>query len=76
MRGLLDEWRSAADDDEREPFADSLVDLALDDGERDLLTGGIGIDLFLVGLRDRIIDREPHDLVRRIGDGLWEPIVT
>jgi len=35
LRGLLDEWRSASDADERGDLAASLVDLVLDDGELD-----------------------------------------
>ena len=63
LRGLLDEWRSASAADERGELAASLVDLVLDDGELDLLTGGIGSDGFLPGVLDRIIDRQPDDVV-------------
>jgi hypothetical protein len=61
---LLGAWRSDPDTDSREAFADYLVDLVLDDGERDLITGGFGADLFTAGLLDRIIVRKPDDFVR------------
>ena len=66
LRGVLDAWRSASSSASRLAAARPLIDLLLDDGAFDMLTGAAGVDLFAVSKLDRIIDLAAQDLVVRI----------
>lgn len=59
MTALL-AWNALDTYPNRVAAIDALLD-ALDDGERDLLTGSAGRDLFFDGLGDRLVDIKPNE---------------
>ncbi len=63
LASVVSDWRSAATAENRLNSVLPLIDRLLDDELRDLLTGGLGSELFAPNGLDRIIDSRPEDLI-------------
>lgn len=61
LRSLLNWWASEHDADVADDLDPGEV---LNDGDRDVLTGGAGADWFIVGSGDRITDLQQGGLLR------------
>jgi Ca2+-binding RTX toxin-like protein len=66
LRRVLDSWRAAATIPARLAAVRPIIDLILDDGAADMLTGSAGADLFVASRLDRIIDLAAEDMALRI----------